>query len=656
MRTRLAAVVTILLGMAAVGAPWRGADDVPVVRITSPVGRTGAAPLLRIVAQIQWPAAPRLGEPPRRVVRFFVDGQLVGSVDSGPPYAIPWADDNPFEAREIVVEAQEESGLAVRDTVRLPAFEVSERTDISSIVVDASVVDAKGKSVAGLTARDFVVRESGEQQVIDVLSQEAQPTTVLLLIDSSRSMARRFNAVRQTASWFARALTANDSVIVAPFAKGIGIITGPTKDVATVDEALRVMEPGGSTAIRDALADATRILDGVSGRRAVVLFSDGFDESSTIDFDTAVQRLQNAGITVYSVAVGGVNGVSRGGEVALRRVTTETGGRSYFPWNETELQGITREIIADARGRYLLGYTPTNQKKDGTWREIQVGAGDGLRVRARAGYRAPMPPPIRPAIEFRIADAKQSLVSIAAEDLEVLEDGDPQTIDTFQEAIDPVSIVLLLDASGSMTRSAELVRQTARDFVSAVRPEDSLAIITFANEPLFAHLLSVNRELSLRAVDAYKTGGGTALYDGLYNSLLHLKPVTGRRAIVVLTDGRDEDNAGTGPGSAHSAEEVLELARQVNATTFTVGLGTRVDEAVLSRFAAASGGEAYLSPDPTGLPDTFRKIVENLRQRYMVSYTSTHTEHDGRWRRVELRPRDRSLTVAGTAGYFAPGP
>jgi Mg-chelatase subunit ChlD len=78
-------------------------------------------------------------------------------------------------------------------------------------------------------------------------------------------------------------------------------------------------------------------------------------------------------------------------------------------------------------------------------------------------------------------------VDVTAEDLEVLEDGVPQTVDTFQEAVDPVSIVLDLDASGSMKKSAAAVQQAAREFVTAVRPEDKLALITIAAKPLFAH-------------------------------------------------------------------------------------------------------------------------------------------------------------------------
>jgi VWFA-related protein len=227
-------------------------------------------------------------------------------------------------------------------------------------------------------------------------------------------------------------------------------------------------------------------------------------------------------------------------------------------------------------------------------------------------------------------------------------------VDTFQEAVDPVSIVMALDSSGSMRRSAELVQQTARDFVVAVRPEDKLALITFADRPTFAHGLGTNRQHSLDAIDGYVALGGTALYDAIYNSLMTLKGVPGRRAIVVLTDGRDENNPGTAPGSVHTFEEVLTLSRDVGATIFTIALGTNLDRAVLDMLAATSGGAAYFAADTSTLGEQFQHVVENLRRRYVLSYVSTNSTHDGGWRKVEVRSLTPGHAVSTLGGYFAP--
>ena len=136
--------------------------------------------------------------------------------------------------------------------------------------------------------------------------------------------------------------------------------------------------------------------------------------------------------------------------------------------------------------------------------------------------------------------------------------------------------------------------------------------------------------------------------------LLHLKKENGRRAIVVFTDGRDENNPGTAPGSAHNFKEVLTLAREVGATIFSVGLGPRIDAEVLQTLATQSGGQAYFSQTVEELTAQFTHIIENLRQRYVVSYSSTNFDRNGKWRAVQIRPRDPGLVVSSTEGYFAP--
>jgi len=414
------------------------------------------------------------------------------------------------------------------------------------------------------------------------------------------------------------------------------------------------MKAAGGTAFLDGLCEGTKLLTGLDGRRAIILITDGYDENSSTTVDAVVQRAEAAQVTVYVVGVGGVAGISLKGEQMLRRIADETGGRIFFPPREPDLVAIADQVATDAHSRYLITYTPSNQKKDGAWRQVTVDVPDGYRVRTRAGYMAPSPPPIRPALEFTVTDTARGFVDITADDLEVIEDGAVQKIDTFQEAVDPVSIVMALDSSGSMKKSAAAVQQAAREFVLAVRPEDSLALITFADAPKYAHVLATNRQWSLDAIDKYVPLGGTALYDALWNSMMTLKSVPGRRAVVVLTDGKDENNPGTAPGSQHRFDEVLTLVKTSGAMVFPIGLGTKVERSVLEQLAAASGGEAAFPTDVSLLEATYRRVVENLRRRFVLSYTSTNSTHDGEWRNVEIRSRGRDLTVATLGGYFAP--
>ena len=622
------------------------------VRLTSPLGRTGETAEVRIVAQVQRPVRTTPAPTPIKV-RFYVDNALVGTVEAA-PYAVPWVDENPFEPREIRVEAEDAAGVIARDAVTLPAFEITEQTEVGRVLVEAGVYDGQGRAATRLDPKSFRLREDGELQPLDVVARETYAMNVVLLVDNSQSMQRRMAEVRRAAERFALSLDKGDSVTIAPFHTELRTITGPTNDVPTISEAIAAMKASGGTAILDAVYRAVDLLDGMKGRRIIVLVTDGFDENSTLKIEQVIERAQSNRIAVYALAIGGITGVSLNGESTLRAITSRTGGRVFFPWKDGELAAIAHDVAEDAHNRYLMTYTPSNQKKDGTWRAITVEVPEGYKVQAREGYRAPSPPPIRPTIEFHVTNAEQEYVALAATDFVVVENGVQQKVESFHEALDPVSIVLTLDASGSMVKAADTVRETAREFVRAVRKEDKLAMVTFADEVRVEHELSADRALSMTAIDKYVAKGGTALYDGLWDSLLQLKKENGRRSIVLLTDGRDENNPGTAPGSAHTFDEVLTLTREVGATVFAVGLGPKLDGAVLERLAALSGGQAYFSANVTELSATFARIVENLRQRYVVSYSSTNSDRNGEWRTVEIRPREPGLIVTATEGYFAP--
>ncbi|MGC4081812.1 MAG: VWA domain-containing protein [Vicinamibacterales bacterium] len=652
---RVVASLVLASLMAAVAVAHQGASQGATLfpssslRITSPLGRTGLVTRVRIVAQVTLAPGALLSP-----VEFFVDGIRVGAVQEGPPYAVEWLDENPFERREITVQAAVSTGELQRDTVSLPPFEVVEKAEVTGVLLETSVYDKSGRFVSDLPPSAFSVTEDGVEQTIDFISRETVETDLVLLVDNSQSMSRRIDYVRRATERLTAGLRPNDRAIVAPFNAHIGSITGPTNDEVTLRQAIGAMRASGGTALLDGLMESTTLLSASNGRRAIVLITDGYDENSIATVDEVVRAVQDAQATVYAMAIGGVAGISMKGETTLRRIAEQSGGRIFFPARESELIAASETIATDTHSRYLITYTPKNQRKDGRWRTVAVGVPDGLRARTRAGYHAPEPPPIRPTIEFTLQDDRRNYIDVASGDLDVYEDDVLQRVDTFQEAVDPVSIVLTLDSSGSMKKSAELVKSTAIDFVRAVRPEDNLALITFADAPRFAHVLATNRQWSIDAIRKYTANGGTALYDALWNSLQHLKDVKGRRSIVLLSDGRDENNPGTAPGSTHVFDEVLKLQRDVRATIYAVGLGQHVDRPVLEALADVSGGQTYYADDATALGAQFHRIVEDLRRRYVLSYASTNRLADGNWRKVDIRPRTSGQVVTSSGGYFAP--
>lgn len=640
----------LLATLGSVSSPLAQHADL-TVRITSPLGRTGLPGTVRIVAQVDQLPEGAVGQ-----VRFFVDQQLLTADTDGPPYATEWVDENPFERREISVEVTDGRGREARDRVVLEPFEVTEAAEVSSVLLEASVQDKTGRFVKGLDAAQFTVTENDQPQTLDVVRQETVGATFALMIDSSASMSRRIDFVQRTAATLASYLGPKDRMIVAPFSRTLEAVTGPTNDLATIADGIRAVRPVGGTAILDSLTEVSRSLASAEGRRAIVLITDGYDEHSTTSFDDALREVRSAGATLYVVGIGGVAGISIKGERLLRQLAVETGGRSFFPSRNEQLAEVHDTLTEDVQNRYLITYTPANQTADGSWRDVKVAAREpGFVVRTRPGYFAPKPPPIRAQIEFTAVDAGGRFIDLTTDDLQVVEDGRPQRVETFQEAIDPVAIVLALDASGSMKRKETDVIASAREFVGALQERDSLALVTFGDRVKFMHDLSRAREFSESAIGEYVAAGGTALYDALGDSLQRLKAVGGRRVVVVMTDGRDEDNAGTAAGSRRSLADVMKLLKESGASVYAIGLGTNVERGVLEQLADQSGGQAFFPADVSALPGEFQRVVDGIRRRYVVGYTSTQTDRDGAWRKVVITVKgNQDATVRSGGGYFAP--
>ena len=632
-------------------APLAGDEPAPLsARITSPMGRTGEIGTVRIVAQIK--ALPEAVLSP---VQFYVDGKLLATIEGGPPFATEWVDDNPFAATEITVAVADSLGNTATDKVVLKAFEITDATEVSRVLLDTIVQDKDGRFVRELGHQHFTVLEDGVPQTLDLAGQDHLPATFALLVDSSQSMSRRIDFVREAATRLVGYMRPNDRMLVVPFSKTLAAITGPTDDRATVLDAIIRIAPRGGTAILDSLIELAPHLNNLEGRRAVVLITDGYDEHSGSRFEDALAAMKAVQATVYVVGIGGVAGISLKGERFFRQLAKETGGRAFLPSREEELVAVHSVLASDVQNRYLLSYTPQNQNLDGAWRTITVATNDPKHtVRSRDGYFAPKPPPIRASIEFTVTDTEDGFPEVGVEDLVVLERGVEQKIDTFQEAVNPVSIVLALDASGSMKKAAQTAKEAAVRFVDALRPDDKLGVVLFADHSELVEDLGTGRTAARAIIEKYDSNGGTALYDAVADSLERLNRTDGRRVIVLVTDGRDENNPGTAPGSKWTFEQVQASAREVDVAIFAIGVGPNVDRRVLETLAAASGGEAYFPQDVSQLDTDYRRVLETLRRRWIITYSSTDTTRNGEWRPVEIRARDENIVVRSRGGYFAP--
>ncbi len=639
-----AALTLVVLAPLALSAQTTG------VRITSPLGRTGVPGVIRVVAQVQTDADR--GVVP---VHFFVDGVVIGDDLDGPPYVVEWEDQNPYEAREIRVDVEDGRGGVVSDTVRLPALEIIEETSVSSVLIEATVLDEQNRYISTLGLDDFSLAEDGVPHALDLVQLQSLPTTFTLLIDASQSLHRRLDMIKAAARRLASRLREGDRVIVAPFRTTVESTTGPTADEPTITEAIGAISARGGTAILDALATVPEMFAHVEGRHVVVLLTDGYDEQSTTSYQEAMTSLQRLQATVYVVGIGGVAGISLKGETLLKRVAAQMGGRAFFPIRAEQLPDVHAAVAADAFHRYVISYTPQRQDADGSFRAIALTTPHpNYRVRAREGYFAPKPPPIKPAIEFSAAYASGAAGSLSADDLIVVEDGVVQQVESFEEAVSPISIAMVVDASGSMRRALPAAQAAARTFVNSLRPTDPLALVRFADRVLVEHDFSERRETTSEAIERLQAAGGTALWDALHDSMLMLQQRAGRRAIVLLSDGRDENNPGTAPGSERTLAEVLDLVRETDTVVYAIGLGANVDRPALERIAEMSGGTATFPLEAAALEGEYQRVLDTLRQRYVLGYTSTNSTRDGAWRNVVIAATPDGVTIRSAGGYRAP--
>jgi len=241
------------------------------------------------------------------------------------------------------------------------------------------------------------------------------------------------------------------------------------------------------------------------------------------------------------------------------------------------------------------------------------------------------------------------LENLELADFNVLEDGREQRVSRFERVVDlPIHVGVLIDNSASMRASLDITRRAAlRFFEQAVSPRDRAAVITFNRFPQLAVRLTNDlRELG-SGLAGLTAEGQTALYDSLIFSLYHLAGVTGQRAILLLTDGKDEV-------SRFSFEETLEYARRAGVTVYAIGLG--IDEAGarrrLDRLSGQTGGQSYFVRDPELLDEIYANVQRELRSQYMLAYQSSNSRTDDGFRRIEVDVHHPGAQVKTMSGYY----
>src|SRR5437660_7208655 len=279
----------------------------------------------------------------------------------------------------------------------LTAQEQTIKVDVNLVNILCSVRNKSGGLVGNVEKKDFTLFEDVKQQEVKYFTRETDlPLTIGLLVDTSKSQERLIDVERRAAyEFFSKVLRKKDEAFLIQFGAEAELLQDSTGSPKLLQEGLNQLRlsvplgglhPGpvptqqnlAGTILYDAvyLAENEK-LKGEVGRKAMVLITDGVDTGSKISRDRAIEAAQKADVIIYSIyyvdrMAYGPFGGGGGGEGDLRRMSSDTGGAVFHVDRSHTLDGIFREIQDEMRSQYSIAYSPTNSKKDGTFRKIEI--------------------------------------------------------------------------------------------------------------------------------------------------------------------------------------------------------------------------------------------------------------------------------------------
>ena len=269
----------------------------------------------------------------------------------------------------------------------------------TDVVLVNVVAMRKDGFASGLEQADFQVSENGVLQTIEFFGAESTPFSVAILLDTSGSMEFKFRLARVAAARFMDRVRPSDRVAMFLFGSDVRRVQDYTPGGRDLDDSVWDASPKGITKMYDAVVEASnQLADRPEQRRAILLLSDGADYGSGASYDDALLAAQAAGVTVFGIDLAPIDSsgsISRTDEFRARGIlngiSEKTGGRFFSTKsNGSGLNEAFDQIVDELGHQYTLGYSPSNLKRDGTWRAISVTSPrPGLRLRARSGYRAP---------------------------------------------------------------------------------------------------------------------------------------------------------------------------------------------------------------------------------------------------------------------------
>jgi VWFA-related protein len=286
------------------------------------------------------------------------------------------------------------------------------RKNVNVVNLFFTVKGKHGTLVPGLTRDEFEVFEDGKPQTIKYFSAESnQPLTLGILVDSSGSMQNMLPEEKIVAGDFLRqVITDKDLAFIISFDISVDLLQDLTSDVHMLRQGLeraRINVGGGSSGVPGigqgpipvSRPKGTLLYDGVYlaadevlskqvGRKAMIVLTDGVDQGSRMPLRDAIEAAQKSDAICYVLLISDPHWGSDSHE--MNQMTEQTGGRLITVNNPDKLSKAFKEISDELRSQYNIGYTPTNDKHDGSFRKVEVKSKQGYKIQARKGYYAPV--------------------------------------------------------------------------------------------------------------------------------------------------------------------------------------------------------------------------------------------------------------------------
>ena len=278
-----------------------------------------------------------------------------------------------------------------------PDDRIRVKTDLVSLTL--TVTDPYGRYVSGLGKNAFTIFDNNQEQEITYFSDADAPVSVGILFDVSGSMnGDKINKARKALERFIGTSHPSDEYFLIAFNSRAQLLMDRTRDGEALLRKLTLIRPKDNTALYDAVyLGVERVTRGTHQKRAMLIISDGQDNASRYNFGEVRRLMKESDVVTYSVGImdRGDSGSSVGmqGQAFLDELSSVTGGKSFYPQTDIEMDEIFERIALELRNQYSIGYIPKDFQPDGKWRKVKVkvNAPRGLprlTVRSREGYYA----------------------------------------------------------------------------------------------------------------------------------------------------------------------------------------------------------------------------------------------------------------------------